>query len=365
MESTAVGISRTRPFFGQRGTEIFAAARAKASYLPETFRLIISGQAVNLWNNGILLDNVSGHDTFAVGPYILFEANDTINEGILVTRTFVEARDAAATGYLREHYNHIRKLEKPVPMAVYEVNLHTTKGNIPQDSLHRLTPSAGAGVAIANHMLTMLGDLQMRDQCFYNLKQYHYYRPDQKSVRLWGSIVDLMATKRKRPQFLTLQMCNMVLKGDMVQTRHEGRLKEELISSWVKNDFTNGDQLCSYGFRDGNQYGLIVINLNLSNRIPLTFQLAAEPEGPAERFDLTFTRITDTNEDEEMVRIERTEETNFGSGATYTIRQGGLTVWRWKGSGADEQGASGSRQAESSERSADAAPSSETTPRPE
>ena len=59
-------------------------------------------------------------------------------------------------------------------MIVYEVNLHTTQGSIPQAILDTFTPSIGAGLAVADHMLIMLRDEKIRDQLIFSLAGYRY-----------------------------------------------------------------------------------------------------------------------------------------------------------------------------------------------
>ncbi len=87
-------------------------------------------------------------------------------------------------------------------LAVYEVNLHTTGGTAPEAILDRFTPSAAAGLAVAGHMLRMMRDHGVRDEMLFSLPQYEFRRADGTPVRLWGSVVEMGADGRKRPQFL-------------------------------------------------------------------------------------------------------------------------------------------------------------------
>lgn len=71
------------------------------------------------------------------------------------TNRITESADAN-TGYMQQEFTMVQSSAHPVPLALYEVNLHTTDGSMPQATLNIFTPSIGAGIANANHMLMML-----------------------------------------------------------------------------------------------------------------------------------------------------------------------------------------------------------------
>ena len=57
-------------------------------------------------------------------------------------------------------------------------------------------------------------DHGVRDEMLFSLQKYEFGRTDGKSVRLWGSVVEMGANGRKRPQFLAESLANRAIRGD-------------------------------------------------------------------------------------------------------------------------------------------------------
>ena len=151
-------------------------------------------------------------------------------------------------------------------LAVYEVNLHTTGGTAPQAILDRFTPSAAAGLAVAGHMLRMMRDHGVRDEMLFSLPQYQFGRADGTPVRLWGSVVEMGAEGRKRPQFLAESLANRAIRGDLVKVEIAG--ENPTHDQPPGNDgvsLRNVHEIDAYAFQDGKRHSLIVFNYGLAS----------------------------------------------------------------------------------------------------
>jgi hypothetical protein len=158
---------------------------------------------------------------------------------------------------------------------VYEVNLHTTEGTVPEAVLGRFTPSVAAGIAVSDHMLRMLRDHQARAQMIFSLSQFEFRRSDQKNVRLWGSVVDMGPTNRRRPQFLAEALVNRAMHGDLVRVRIEGSDPTHDVPAG--NDgvkLAGAHELDAYGFTDRTggriSHALVVFNLSVEGAHTVT-----------------------------------------------------------------------------------------------
>src|SRR5437764_3355780 len=214
----------------------------------------------------------------------------------------------------------LNSTNRPVPLMVYEVNLHTTQGSIPQDILDTFTPSIGAGLAVADHMLIMLRDIKIRDQALFSLAGYRYTRDDQKTVLLWGITRDMGVTDRKRPQFLALKLVNEALAGDMVQTTSSGD-----DPTWNVNPVTNRIQIDnvhyvqSFAFSSATKRAVVVFNFNRTNSLDVTFAGPNAPSGNVTIKRLTSANITDSNEHGETDVVTTQASTKFDAAARLTM----------------------------------------------
>jgi hypothetical protein len=212
-------------------------------------------------------------------------------------------------------------------LAVYEVNLHTTGGTAPEVVLDRLTPSAAAGVAVAGHMLRMMRDHGVRCEMLFSLPQYQFRRPDGTPVRLWGSVVEMDADGRDRPQFLAESLANRAIRGNLMKVVIAG--DDPVHDQPTGNDgvsLRNMHEIDAYAFQDGNWHSLIVFNygLHAARRIRI------EAPGIAHATNATIARLAssspgDTNEETVKVRIEEERLT----GSEMTVTPCSMTVLLW------------------------------------
>ena len=178
-------------------------------------------------------------------------------------------------------------------------------GTIPQSVLDQFTPSLGAGVAMASHMLNMLQTMGIRTQNLYALPQYTFQTSDGELARLWGSVVDMGVTNLKRPQFLALQLINQALFGDMLTTSFSSN-----APTW-NQPLVNGVQLAganylqAFAFAQGTQNALVLINLSRSTALPVNFTGTNVPSGSVLYQSLQGSAPTLTNENGQKHRSLR------------------------------------------------------------
>jgi len=246
--------------YGRRADRIFRALRSAAGADAGQFDLVVGGQAANPWRSGEVLRSAPAANSVAIAPYLMHSvtrwANDDELYGPLLAQPeqmsregIVQATQAAAAGR---------------QMAVYEVNLHTTEGSAPQAVLDRLTPSAAAGVAATGHMLRMMRDRGVRDEMLFSLPQFSFRRPDGTPVRLWGSVVEMGAMGRARPQLLAESLANRAIRGSLVKVEMSGENPTHDQPEGNDGVRLNGvHEIDAYGFQDGKIHGLIVFNYGL------------------------------------------------------------------------------------------------------
>jgi len=317
--------------YGERGDELYSIARSSPFFSAAKFDLVLGGQAVYVGRNKQIQNASTHHDSFSIAPYLYHRVDEYSTVEDLFGPLFAMPEMLTRTGYIRQNYDMIRRSPHPVAMSVYEVNLHTTSGRIPQDALDKLTPSLGAGLAVACHMLNMLASCAVRDQCLFSLAGFQYRRSDKKMVRLWGVVRDLGVTNRKRPQYLAVKLCNLALRGDLVETVHTGA--DPTWDQAKKNGVGLKDAhfIRSYAFRDGSRRALVVFNLSRDKAFPVEIRLPSPRVAGAVRYRLVADGgLTSTNEDREEVRIVRTPEKAFSGDFTTSLPAGSMTVWTWE-----------------------------------
>lgn len=290
---------------------MFGVAKASPYYSPAKYDMVLGGQASVPARNIAIHNNSTNEDSVAVAPYFGGNIDSFSNNEELFGPLFAEPEMVTQTGYMRQNFTNMQGSSRPVPLSLYEVNLHTTNGSISQTALDSFTPSIGAGVAVADHMLMMLRDLSVRNQCLYSLTQFATSRQDGKYVLLWGSVRDMGVTDRKRPQFLAGALANEVLAGDLLRTTQSGdnpTWNQPLVNGIQYN---NAHLIQSFAFANGTHRSVIVINLDRANPLQVTFSGANAPHGAVTIRQLAATTITASNEAAQNVGITTQNITNF------------------------------------------------------
>lgn len=317
--------------YGARGQELFNAARRTVSFQKDKFQLILGGQPIAGPRNQIIHESGHAHDAFTLAPYTRFSLDDPGTATHFYRDLFEETRQQVREGWMKQNYDMLQQSKHPVPIAIYETNLHTTEGDISQSALDRFIPSAGSAIGMGFHMLHFLSEMGVRDQCFYNLSQYNFKRADEKEVLLWGAVRNYGPPLQARPNFYMLEMLNMALDGDMMKTEHSGRLPDWQGVFWPNKAFHNGNLLASYGFkhRDGGG-ALVVFNLDTNEPIPVRLRFPGKKSFKATYYQLSYAQVTDNNEAEREVRIVDFEVPDFGDGYETPLGPITMNLWLWE-----------------------------------
>jgi hypothetical protein len=263
-------------------------------------------------------------NTLAFAPYLMHSVTRWATDDDLFGPLLAQPEQMSREGIVQATQASARGRQ----LAVYEVNLHTTEGTASQAALDRLTPSAAAGLAVTGHMLRMMRDHGVRDQMLFALPQFCFKRGDGTLVRLWGSVVEMGANGRMRPQFLAEALANRVIRGNLVRVEVSGENPTRDQAQGNDGVQLNGvHELDAYGFQENKGHGLIVFNdgLHQAKRVSL------EAPGLASNPHIHLWRLTSsgpgaTNEETPQVNVKE----ELFSGAELTLAPCSMVVLEWQ-----------------------------------
>jgi hypothetical protein len=288
--------------YPQLANKIFGAARQTSGYTASKFDLVLDGMAASPGYNGVLLKTSNQHDSIDIAPYLLYSASNEA-QSTMFGALFAEPEVFnSAGGEVYQNMVTAKAAPTPTYVNVYETNLGTMIGGITQAQLNALAPSVGAGLAHTDHMLQMMR-LGVQYQNTFSLPQFNFQRSDGSLVRMWGTVVDMGTTNRRRPQFLTQALANSVVGGNMLQTTQTGAnptWNQPLSSDSVV--LNGAHYIQSFAFQNGSTVGTIVFNLNQTTALPVTFSGPNAPSGAVQVSQLTSANITDNNETADTVQ---------------------------------------------------------------
>ena len=310
--------------YGRRANQVFAAIRAAAGPDGGRFDLAVGAQAVWSERNIDLLAAAPQANTLAFAPYLMHSVTRWATDDDLFGPLLAQPEQMSREGIVQATQASARGRQ----LAVYEVNLHTTEGTASQAALDRLTPSAAAGLAVTGHMLRMMRDHGVRDQMLFALPQFCFKRGDGTLVRLWGSVVEMGANGRMRPQFLAEALANRVIRGNLVRVEVSGENPTRDQAQGNDGVQLNGvHELDAYGFQENKGHGLIVFNdgLHQAKRVSL------EAPGLASNPHIHLWRLTSsgpgaTNEETPQVNVKE----ELFSGAELTLAPCSMVVLEWQ-----------------------------------
>lgn len=322
---------------GVRASEVFDVVKSSPHYASSRFRCVLGAQTGNTILALQLHNASSAHDVLTLAPYMAarvdtFATNEDTFGALFAEPEWWSLNPSVSTGLMRQISNQLAASTHPVPVSVYEVNLHTTQGAIDQSTLDTFTPSVGAALAIADHMLVMLRELDCRDQVFFSLAGHRYTWPDAsgRTSALWGSVLDMGKTDRKRPHYHAQQMLNDALAGDLLRTTHSGDNPTWNVAP-LRNrvSFTGAHHLQSYAFRDGDHHALIVFNLHRTSALDVTFSGPHAPAGAVTLRRLTSAAITDNNETSTIVAPVTTALAAFDPAQPLSLPPFSMSLLTW------------------------------------
>lgn len=304
-----------------------------------------AGQASYAGRNEGIMRDCPNADRFSVAPYIIqrfskdevAELYDTPDKLFRWAFAWAIRRSLHPDGAMYQNAELAKNAG--MELSIYEVNHHITHGDGPLEPRNELATSIGGGLNVSNNMLTMLKEHGLRTQALFSLIQHSYNAHNIGPVRLWGTALCMReGHERYRPTFLACATANRVLGGDLVETVHSDN--EPTFSAtgvFAGNGPTTMYDLpvlWSYAFKDGNRRGLIVVNLDTSEKRPIRIEFdGAVGHAMAKGWLLGARTITASNEfenDTPQVEVREATLRNFRSGQTLTLPPHSMVAISWE-----------------------------------
>jgi len=173
----------------------------------------------------------------------------------------------------------------------------------------------------------------VRNALLFSLPQFEYRRNDGKLVPLWGTVVDMGVTNRKRPQFLTTELANLAIGNEPAQET-EARMEGggPMLAIHSANgpvDLAHAQLLDAFAFRSAHHHALVLFNLDLgrAHTIELRGPQAPNAGEPVEISRLAASQPGLTNEQSAMVMIQTTHMVTMSDKVTLPALS--MTVIRW------------------------------------
>jgi hypothetical protein len=316
---------------GQVAHDRFAILKSSPYYIPGKINLIIGGQAGWPQRQGEIENNSSNHDIIALSPYFQFRPDRYNSDEEIFYPVFAQPFDNVTSGIMKESKDYVDSVGQGTGLAIYELNFHTTGGDIPIDIRNDLVTGM-AGIALPLHMLVYLRDLGVKNQTAFCASGFssNWQMQSGEYVRLFGMLRDLEATGRKRPTWLGLEIVNKAVQGDMLTIVQGGA-----NPTWHQMPFNgvlNGIDVSyvqSFAFREDDSYSVILFNLSLDESQPVRLDLPTQPQRQATCYELASASIHDDNEDAENVIIQTTQLTDFADQYELTLPPHSVSVITW------------------------------------
>lgn len=190
---------------GAAADRLFVALREGAAHHP-AIRTAINAQYVNPYA-ALRMARASQHaDILALAPYFLYRLDAGDRNHVS------DALFAGDGGHMAEILAQRPPLQD---IAAYEINLHTTRGDMPRAERDAVVTSNTAGVALAWHLLQHL-NRGVRRQNVYRVIGYDTFLQDRSDLtRLFGITRDLGPPATLRPTGNAVELLNRVIGGDL------------------------------------------------------------------------------------------------------------------------------------------------------
>jgi len=318
---------------GSIANDRFAIMRQNVYFDPEKIKLTIGGQSAVPERQNQIEQASNNHDQTAIAGYYYGSIPNysTIEE--IFGSLYAMTTEYRTVGSFGEGIGNIQTGgHEP---AIYEINFHTTDLNGPPEDLrNRIVAGQGGGISLSYAMLSYLKYLGIKDQAAFSSWQYSYrydWAPSQ-YVKLWGMLRDLDRTKYKRPTWLSVEMANTAIFGDMVATVHGGE-----DPTWIQNPINGISSqieipfIHSFAFRDGDESSMILYNLHRTDELDIRLDLQENPGASAKRYLLASSDIYDDNEGRnENVTIVESDLNDFTFNYSLVLPPHSITVLTWK-----------------------------------
>jgi hypothetical protein len=190
---------------GTAADRLFTALEEGADNHP-ALRRVVNAQHANPYSAGKVAAASTTADILAVAPYML-------------SRLDAADRDRAFELLFADDGGRLEEIVAKQPagqeLAVYEVNLHTTRGDAAADDRAAIVTGAASGPALAKRLLEAMA-LGARRQCVYTLAGFDTRLESNAGlVPLFGVTRDLTRGDRLRPTGWAVALLNQVIDGDL------------------------------------------------------------------------------------------------------------------------------------------------------
>jgi hypothetical protein len=156
-------------------------------------------------------------------------------------------------------------------------------------------------------------------------------------VRVFGTLRDLEATGRKRPTWLGEELANRAIRDELLETQ------------WLHSPVTviqppiNGitgttplelPLLQAFAYRAGNEYAVMVFNLDVTTAHTVTVQVPEPPHATATLHTLSADSVRADNEASEAVSIQTHQLHDFGPAYALRLAPHSASVLVWQAAAA-------------------------------
>ena len=302
-----------RAFAYMKGSSWYAGAAGNLDF-------IIGGQAGYSGRQQEIEANANDHDSTALAPYFGELTNFGTDAEMyypLFAKPFYDALNTGGRMYQSKQF--LTNGGNGTNLSIYEVNYHTTGSytGLPTALRNEFVAGASGAIALPLHMLVYQTELAARDQCAFLACGYSYRFQNTGSwqddnVQVWGMLRDLYHYDIRRPTWMGVELANKAIMGDAVTTTNTGD-----DPGWTQSAIngigapTNMKYVQSFAFRNGTQYGIVLMNLSLTEQQGVRLIAPGTPGTNATIYKIEPGNIDDMNATSEIVTLDTQSVTNF------------------------------------------------------
>lgn len=332
---TRLGACADRFFTIMKSSPHYAAASG-------VLDLVIGGQAGFAGRQQQIEAASNDHDSTALAPYFgeLQDgwATDAEMFGPLFAKPFYDCLNA--NGRLFQSNQFLVAGGNGTRMTIYEVNYHTTSiiAGLPTTTRNEFVAGASGAIALPLNMLLPMFEFGAIEQCAFTSLGYAYrfdtsggFPPAQdQMVHVWGMLRDLYHYDLKRPTWLGVELANKAIMGDGITTTQTGD-----NPGWTQSAIngvgaaTNVNYIQSFAFKQGNQYGIVLMNLDLTTQHGVRLYVPGTPAANANLWRIEPNNIRDQNTTSAAVNIQTSTITNFQTGFEMVLPRHSIRVITW------------------------------------
>ena len=329
---------------GALADRAFEIVKSSPHYAANANRLnlVIGGQAGYSGRQQEIEANANDHNSVALGPYF-GRLDQFATEAEIYGPLFANATYQGRTpnGAMQQSKQHLLNGGNGTALSIYEINFHTTQqvAGLPSSVRNEFVAGASGAVALPLAMLVYMTELGVRDQCAFTAIGYSYrfdssggWPPQQDQfVQVWGLLRDLYHYNLRRPTWLGVELANRAIIGDVITTVQTGA-----DPTWLQpaingiGTATTVHKVQSFAFRDGNDYGLILMNLDLNDPQVVRLDLPSTPQASASLHAIEPANLGDINATSEVVTLTTTQLGDFADGYQMILPAHSIRAVRWR-----------------------------------